>query len=64
MMQEPHIEEIMQVISAKLMQLRKQRGYSSHENFAMDNDIARMQENRKRQNKHYAQNTGKAIGYP
>lgn len=43
MMQEQPIEEIMQVISAKLMELRKQKGYSSHENFAIDNDIARMQ---------------------
>lgn len=43
MLQDHLIEEITKVVSEKLTALRKQRGYSSHENFAMDNDIARMQ---------------------
>ena len=43
MSQEHLIEEITKEVSEKLTALRKQRGYSSHENFAMDNDIARMQ---------------------
>lgn len=43
MSQEHLIEEITKVVSEKLTALRKERGYSSHETFAMDNDIARMQ---------------------
>ena len=37
------IEEIMQVVSVKLTELRKKKGYTSHESFAYDNDFARMQ---------------------
>jgi|GEM_PF-2408238 len=43
MTQEHSIEEIMKVVSAKLAELRKQKGYTSHENFAIDHNIARMQ---------------------
>lgn len=35
--------EILQKIGAKLRQLRIEKGYTSHENFAFENDLSRMQ---------------------
>lgn len=37
------IEDVMAFVSRKLIKLRKQKGYSSHETFAHDYEFARMQ---------------------
>lgn len=37
------IEQVMKFVSQKLTRLRREKGYTSHETFANDNDFARMQ---------------------
>jgi transcriptional regulator with XRE-family HTH domain len=41
--QEEALKNLQEKIGLKLLQLRKQKGYTSHEDFAFDNDIPRGQ---------------------
>ena len=39
----PEENQVLKEIGAKLIALRKQKGYSSHESFALDHDLPRVQ---------------------